>query len=214
MNKIRIREALTAVLVASALAFILPVAAQAADSAYTKLDFDKGCAWKKAESEEEAQMGGEAVCKGLAGYPVHFAESDLRQFLAYGPVTDPFAFPSGFAQWNSVHDTLEWRLEDGKPFATIHRWFIDNINPDTGSAEEARRGQVLVVSTVADPDLPEAERVSCVAGYVDALANRDANVLARIAADDYAAGFRCGIDRPVFHGERGERSGTPNGLQD
>lgn len=191
-----------------------PIAATAAESAYTKLDFDTGCAWKEPESEEEAQMGGEAVCKGLEGYPVYFAESDLRQFTAYGPVADPFAFPTGFAQWNSVNETVEWRIEDGKPFATIHRWFIDNINPDTGAAEEAFRGQVLVISTVADPDAPQAERVSCVVGLVDALANRDANVLARVVADDYANGFLCGVDQPAFHGERGNRSGTPNALRD
>ena len=191
-----------------------PVAASAAESVYTKLDFDTGCAWKEPESEEEAQMGGEAVCKGLEGYPVYFAESDLRQHTAYGPAADPFAFPTGFGQWNSVNETIEWRIEDGKPFATIHRWFIDNISPDTGASEEASRGQVLIISTVADPDAPPAERVSCVVGLVDALENRDANVLAREVADDYANGFRCGVDRPAFHGKRGIRSGSPYALQD
>ena len=201
----------------SALAGVLavfPVAANAAESVYSKLDFDEGCMWEQPESEEEAQIGGRAVCKGLDGYPVYFAESDLRQFVAYGPAADPFAFPTGFGQWNSVHDAIEWRLEGGKPFATIHRWFIDNVNLDTGAAEEAFRGQVLVISTVADPAAPEAERTSCVVGFVDALENRGANVLARVVADDYANGFRCGVDRPAFHGRRGKRSGTPNALRD
>ena len=207
-------KAFAAIFAVTGLFAVCPVAAEAAESVYTKLDFDAGCTWKEPESEEEAQMGGEAVCKGLEGYPVHFAESDLRQFIAYGPVADRSAFPTGFSQWNSVNETIEWRIENGKPFATIHRWFLDNIDPDTGAAEEAFRGQVLVISTVADPGAPEAERMSCVVGLVDALANRDANVLAREVADDYANGFRCGVDKPAFHGKRGDRSGTPNALRD
>ena len=214
MHKAVLYKTLAAILAAAGMLAGQPVAANAAESVYSKLDFDTGCTWKKPESEEEEQMGGEAVCKGLEGYPVYFAESDLRQYTAYGPATDPFAFPTGFGQWNSVNETIEWRLENGKPFATIHRWFIDNISPDTGAAEEASRGQVLIISTVADPDAPPAERVSCVVGLVDALENRDANVLAREVADDYANGFRCGVDKPAFYGKRGIRSGSPYALQD
>ena len=181
-------------------------------SEYSKLDFENGCAWKPAASEEEEQMGGEAVCKGFGTYPVHFAESDLRQFVAYGPVDDPAAFVTGFAEWNSVHDVIEWRLEGGGPFATIHRWFLDNIDPDTGSADAKRRGQVLAISTIADPSLPPDQRVSCLVGYVDALANENANVLARQVADSAARGFKCGLDEPKYYGVRGPYSGTPNAI--
>lgn len=187
-----------------------PSLAGSITSEYTKLDFDRGCIWEQPASEEEAQMGGRSTCQGFGDYEVHFAEGDLRQFLAYGPATDPFAFSSGFAQWNSVNETIEWRLEHGKPFATIHRWFLDNINPDTGSVDPARRGQVLVVSTVASFSAPQGERHSCVVGYVDARANTNANELAREIADSRARVFRCGQDKPVFYGERGPYSGTPN----
>ncbi len=183
-----------------------------ADSAYTKLDFEKGCDWKPAASEEEAQMGGEAVCQGYQDYPVYFAEGDIRQFTAYGPVDDPNAFSNGFSEWNSVHTVIEWRLENQKPFATIHRWFLDNIDPNTGSADGSRRGQVLVVSTVADPDALLGKRVSCPIGYVDALANKNANQMARDLADSFGRTFTCGIDRPTFHGARGQLSGNPNDL--
>ena len=94
-------------------------------SLYSTLDFDKTCQWKAPESEEEAQMGGEAVCDGIEGYPVHFIESDLRQYVTYGQVADPVAFATGFGEWNYVNKTVEWRLEDGRPFAAIHRWFIE-----------------------------------------------------------------------------------------
>ena len=72
----------------------------------------------------------------------------------------------------------------------------------------------LLNTMAADPDAPPAERVSCTVGLVDALENRDANVLAREVADDYVNGFRCGVDKPVFHGKRGNRSGSPYALQD
>lgn len=183
-------------------------------SVYSKLDFEQGCEWQAPESEEEAQMGGSAVCAGLEGYEVHFSEYDLRQSLAYGPASDPHAFPSGFGQWNSVHDTIEWRLSAGRPVATIHRWFIENLNPETGMSDKARRGQVLVVSTVADPSSPENARTSCVVGFIDALANGDSNVLARQVADNAATRFRCGMDRPAFYGNRGPLSGDPYALQD
>ena len=181
-------------------------------SAYSKLDFENGCAWDKPASPEEEQMGGSALCDGLPGYSVHFAEDDLRQFVAYGPVDDPMMFPNGFSQWNSVHDTIEWRLGNGKPYATIHRWFLDNVDPQTGAAEPSMRGQVLAISTVGDPDAPAGRRVSCTVGYVDALANKDANVLARQIADEAARGFSCGTERPLFYGARGNRSGNPNDL--
>ena len=191
---------------------IQPAYAGEITSAYSKLDFENGCVWDKPTSPEEEQMGGSALCDGLSGYPVHFAEDDLRQFVAYGLVDDPMMFPNGFSQWNSVHDTIEWRLEDGKPFATIHRWFLDNTDPQTGATDPSMRGQVLAISTVGDPDAPAGERVSCTVGYVDALANKDANTLARQIANDMAKTFLCGKDRPAFHGVRGNRSGNPNDI--
>jgi len=191
----------------------LSAIARAISSQYSKLDFENGCVWKPV-SEEEAQMGGQAVCQGFGVYPVHFAESDLRQFMAYGPADDPMMFTSGFAEWNSVHTTIEWRIENGQPFATIHRWFLDNIDPDTGSADAKRRGQVLAVSTVADPFAPTGQRASCLVGYIDALANDDANTVARQVADTVARTFLCGLDQPRFYGVRGPYSGTPNAIMD
>ncbi len=203
-----------AALILLSLSATSPVAAQGITSAYSKLDFDNGCQWAESQSEEEAQMGGSAVCAGFGEYDVHFAEWDIRQFLAYGPVDDPEAFASGFGQWNSVHDVIEWRLEGDRPFATIHRWFLDNIDPDTGAAVPESRGQVLAIATVADPALPEGQRKSCVVGYVDALANSDANVMARKVADEIARDFRCGFDKPAYHGIRGPLSGSPYAIAD
>jgi hypothetical protein len=43
----------------------------------------------------------------------------------------------------------------------------------------------------------------CHVGYVDALANHDADALARKIADERARAFRCGTDKPVILGETG-----------
>jgi hypothetical protein len=69
--------------------------------------------------------------------------------------------------------------------------------------DDAHTGQVLVISTVAQPANPR----SCPAGYVDARENSDANVIARRVADEIASSFRCGVDIPVFHGKKGALSG-------
>jgi len=61
---------------------------------------------------------------------------------------------------------------------------------------------VLVISKVGQPD----DRSGCVAGLVDALANPDANALARKVADEVAPSFVCEKDTAVYHGTRGERA--------
>lgn len=185
-------------------------------SSYTKLDTEKSCDFDPleglSEQEKDELQGNTAVCEGLPNYPVYFAESDLRQFVAYGGEQPEGAWPGGFGQFNHVGGTIEWRTQGGRPFATILRWFIENANPQTGSPQAAFTGQVLVISTVAQPGGVGGSKASCPAGYVDSKANADANELAREAADTIAADFVCGTDRPRFHGKRGALSGDPQDL--
>lgn len=195
---------------ATALVFIsLPVSAQTIESVYTQLDFEKNCTWTFSEDPIEASMGGSAVCDGLPGYPVYLAEGDLRQFVLFGPVVAPDVHTGGFMDFNYVNNVIEWRMKDGKPFATILRWFLET--PDA-TEESPIKSQILVVSTVARPDAPDTERVSCQIAYIDALANADANVLAREVADAKAEGFTCGAEWPEYVGERGAFSGFPADL--
>ena len=181
------------------------------DISYTLLDPEGGCQWDSldhlSEEEQEQMMGNSAVCDGLAGYPVHFSEYDLRQFVAFGPVGPDDRTPGGFAQFNRTGERVEWRLRNGRPYATILRWFIENMNDD-GLPDAKSLGQVLVVSTVAQPGSPR----SCPVGYVDARANSDANEIARRVADGIAPGFRCGVDQPVYHGNVGRYAGSPNDI--
>ncbi|WP_349436200.1 hypothetical protein [Pararhizobium sp. A13] len=178
-----------------------PSAARANDSTYTDLDTDH-C---KTLSPEDAEGGGISLqCKGLKDYAVYFKEGDLRQSILYGPAGEAYidgVFES-FEPFNHTARKIEWRLgPDGKPTATIIRWFVENIDPATGEPSPKVEGQVLVVSKVAGED-----GMGCVVGYVDALANPEPNVLARQIADTKADGFLCGTDKADFTGVRGPKA--------
>ena len=62
-------------------------------------------------------------CAGYAGYGVLLAEGDLRMSVFYGFVGEWYAEGAweSFGAFNSVNDTLEWRLKDGVPQSTILR---------------------------------------------------------------------------------------------
>ncbi|WP_416797220.1 hypothetical protein [Ciceribacter azotifigens] len=188
-----------------AAALIWPVithAAQANDSAYTDLDLDK------CRTVAEDEMGASLLCRGYAGYDVHFAESDLRQSILYGAVDkilENEVFES-FEVFNHVGSKIEWRRDTtGTPFATILRWFTENVDDQAGMPTKESTGQVLVISRVAQP----GDGLGCVVGYVDALSNPDANELARKVADEQAQDFACGRDKSTWFGKRGDKSGEP-----
>ncbi len=183
-----------------------PVAA--AQSAYTKLDLTT-CETLQRMPDE----GGSVFlkCPGYQGYPIYFKAGDLRQSVFFGILSEAILREAwqSFGAFNQAGDTVEWRLGDGgEPFAAILRFHIETINPATGASDEAHRGQVLVVSRVGQPGEPSG----CVVGYVDARANPSANALARRVADSYAAPFVCGVDRAVFHGERGALASEPTSV--
>lgn len=167
------------------------------ESTYTKLDLDGAC-----KPYELYEQGGSFTCPGYAGYSVLFAEGDLRQSVFYGFVGEWFAegaFES-FSGFNYVSGTIEWRLKGGVPYAAIMRWFISS-----GEGDGTSEGQVLVISKVAQPGIGEG----CVVGYVDALENANANVMARDIADEMAHDFMCRVEEPVFHGKEGLAAGFP-----
>lgn len=177
-------------------------AAHANESAYSDRNLD-AC---KTLSQEEEGASVSLQCGGYEDLSVYFKEGDLRQSQMYGRVSKAWldeAFES-FGPFNHTGAKIEWRLAgDGKPVATIVRWFVSD--PETTSDTDTRYGQVLVVSTVATAENP----TSCVVGYVDALENKDANTLARKVADEDAHDFACGLGEPQWHGLRGKRAGEP-----
>lgn len=85
--------------------------------------------------------------------------------------------------FNNLGPKLEWRAPQragAEPFATIVRYTYQQMSED-GSYSN---GQVLVVSRFRSGD-------SCHVAYVDALANANANEMAREVADKYATGGNC-----------------------
>lgn len=128
-------------------------------------------------------------CAGFGGAAVYVTEADLRYSLGYGAGgQDQMSFRQFLGPFNTIGKTLEWRLLDGDVVATILRYFTE-----TGTGET---GQILVISRVSGGE-------ACHAAYVDALANKGANVLAQYAADYIAPYFQCGQDEPVHLGKRG-----------
>lgn len=184
---------------ASVLAILGAAPAFAAESVYTDLLLDKCKSLIEPNPDEPGGDFMSSRCPGLGKYQVLFKEGDLRQSLHYGYLKQSIidhAFES-FGGFNNMNPKIEWRLgDDGKPYAAIQRFFI-------GDADN--QGQVLAISRVGQPD----DQEGCPVGYVDALANKNPNDLAREVADTIAASFTCGKDTAEYHGTRGPKAGDP-----
>ncbi len=166
-----------------------PVGVLAAESSYT--DFNtKKCRHIPGKDVEDY---GEWHCKGLQGIAVYMSAGDQRIYVSYGKnaKNEPAASQT-LASFNGEGSRIEWRIERGKPFATIMRWSTTVTN-DKG---DPVRGSVLVVTRLGAGSV-------CHVGYVDGSANKDANELARKIADEHARSFVCGKDKRIFLGEQG-----------
>ena len=136
------------------------------------------------------------LCSGIGRYVVRVTDDDLRITVSIGRTLDGAANEPAskhyFRPFNRIHDTLEWRMTKGVPFATIQRWFLsDSANPD----KDGRPTPVaMLVLTRLDP--------ACHVAYVDVHANAIANALARKAADEHARGFDCS-SKPIVIGKAG-----------
>ncbi|WP_247516325.1 hypothetical protein [Bradyrhizobium sp. 190] len=183
-----------AVLFAAAFGLISPANAQTFSSSYTST------APKDCRTVGKPENGGTTqVCPGKSGLLVLISEDDLRQTVSVGPdrvaaAKEPAA-EAWFAPFNSTANTVEWRAVDGRPFAIIQRWLIaDNNDPDKSGSPTSK--PMLAVTRL--PPGPV-----CHVAYIDGQANRNANELARQAADEFARDFKCGKDEVKVIGEKG-----------
>jgi hypothetical protein len=186
--------AAAAALFAAAFALILPASAQTFSSSYTS-SAEKDCRTIGKPKDVSTKQ----VCPGKSGLVVLISEDDLRQTVSVGPTPaaaakEPAA-ETGFAPFNSTGQTIEWRAVDGKPFAIIQRWLIADNN-DLDKAGSPTSKPVLAVTRL--PPGPV-----CHVAYIDGQANRNANELARQAADEFARDFKCGKDEVKVIGEKG-----------
>lgn len=180
--------------------------------------------------EEDSEFGFvQLKCAGAYGYDVYATEADLRFYLAFKPVgfvvEDPAEIEvlepakadgknielplsddnsaeeardigQTLGPFNTLGPRLEWRAANATgamPFATIVRYHYQTMG-DEGSFVD---GQVLVVSRFRAGE-------SCHVGYVDALANADANLMARELADTFADGGTCPEGAVPVVGDGGE----------
>lgn len=148
-------------------------------STYTDIDLDE-CLVLDADD-----FGASWACPGYRGYPLMVQEGDLRFSLRYGFNIDKNN--AGFQTlppFNELGSRLEWRLSNASgrwmPIATIVRYHT--ADPETG----VNKGQVLVVTQLQEGN-------TCHIAHIDALANDNANELARQAADK-AGDFNCMTD--------------------
>lgn len=139
------------------------------------------------------------ICPGKDGLMVLIAEDDLREVVSVGSnrkvAAEEPAAKRWFAPFNSSETTVEWRAAGARPFAIIQRWHIaDGADPD----KEGRPNTKAMLVVTRLPPGPV-----CHVAYVDAIANPNANALARQAADAFARSFQCGKDEVKIIGMSG-----------
>jgi len=174
--------------------------AQTFSSSYTSTA-PKDC--RTVGKPDENDDGTARVCPGKAGLVVLISEDDLRETVSVGRNRAAAAREPAAAAWfgpfNSTAHTIEWRAVDGKPFAIIQRWLIaDNADLD-------KSGRPLAKPVLAVTRLPPGP--VCHVAYIDGQANRNANEVARQAADEFARDFNCGKDDVKVVGEKGTAVG-------
>jgi hypothetical protein len=196
---VRVKAATSAV--AYACALVLATGAGAVTtfqkSLFTSID-RKACTTLRTQADGKAYL-----CPGLDGFPIFLAEGLLPEglghtFVAGGIEPDKSraalqtlkALNTPFLH-SSHRAIVEWRFtiqaKRKVPFAMIMRYFTQL---------DGRKGEVLVVTRIAGKE-------ACHVGYVDALANANAIVIARRIADERARSFDCRKD-PSVEGERGK----------
>lgn len=150
------------------------------ESTYTELDL-RSCEQIEAMEEGESSTW---RCEGIKGLDFWVDSGDGRFDLDVGTRT-----PTDFATigaFNDIEPTLEWRQENGEPFAVIFRY--------RDVALETPDRTVLAVEKIG-LDGQEGCRVAQISGDTP-----DANRRAREIADTQARGFNCDSSEPRYIG--------------
>jgi hypothetical protein len=180
------RLTLCCTVLAAACVLGAPARAQAPESVYTELlkGRCKFISIEKETNEEQVKR-----CPGHGGAQVLTRASHTTVYLSFRWSKSRMA-EDVVSGW-SLGDKVEWRgarTRNGfAPYATIVRVIVKDPDTLVGG------GHVLAVVRIGKRD-------ACLAAAVDISANKEANALAREAADAIARTFACGKDRPRVHG--------------
>ena len=180
------RARLAAIIAGFALVLPLsPAAAQQIESSFTDLDLNL-CTVMQSDD-----FGSTWACPGLKGMPVMVKEVDRRMYLSFGlESTKEEAAEQSIPSHNELGPGIEWRVSNAegyfKPFAAIVPLLAE---PESGETQQ----QVAVVIKIA-------AGATCHVAYVDALANPDAQELARKAADELVPTFDCATGKVSYPG--------------
>ncbi|MDO9057890.1 MAG: hypothetical protein Q7U92_02555 [Bradyrhizobium sp.] len=172
---------------AVAAAFVTSAAAQTPSNGvttvYTRIDDVRAhkyglCRTTKSWGHDVQPVLAESCPRGPNGWAVTLFSADARSSVWFGrrasnATTVSDALEGGFAD---PHSVIEWRLSGGRPFAAIHRYFLQDR-------------QVLTVHRL------QPDGTSCVAALVPVRHGHDANAEAKEVADAIAPSFRCGRDK-------------------
>ncbi len=161
---------------------VTPAAAPETMLSYTD---ERGvCTGEELVSEDERVTYVQA-CDGVAGWRWYAEASEHGETSRFSDRNDPDVrgqYGGYIGNFGQFHTVIEWRVADGTPYATIHRYISATF--ETGDAE---RQETLIVTALR----PGGEPTSCHVGLVDASAVSGANVIAREMADRLAPDHDC-----------------------
>ncbi|NEP17685.1 MAG: hypothetical protein F6J97_12400 [Leptolyngbya sp. SIO4C1] len=169
--------------------------AKAVESVYTSLEIDD-CAVLETEEESSGQAW---RCEGYQDIPLYVTESDARFDVDAG-IPNAEWTTSG-RPFNSIGDTVEWRVHDGEPVAAILRF-----NFETGGSPNTRSSELAVFS------IGRERSPGCLVDWVTADAQPSQNVAARQLADQQAEGFDCASDRSPDRSQAAAELQLPNSV--
>lgn len=161
-------------------------------SQYTRID--EACV----ESQLPDEPVYEAVCPGHGGWRVHIVSGEHGSASAYArPGIDRSDYINAPTRglFGGFHDVVEWRLDDGEAFATIHRYVHYNTPDVMEFYDGIEAPNTLIVTALA----AEGGYTVCPVAFVDASVLPEANMIARAAADELARGWDCGNEPIRFN---------------
>ncbi|WP_291843365.1 hypothetical protein [Maricaulis sp.] len=155
------------------------------DSEYTRID--EGCTTRQLPDEPVY----ETACPGHGTWTLDILTGEHGAAVAYvGPdgVRSEFVNAPMRGLYGGFHPVLEWRLEHGEAFATIHRYVHENPPELLDTMGGVAQPNTLIVTALA----AEGGFTACPVAYIDASALPDANQIARDVTDRLSRGWDCG----------------------